>query len=159
MRAQYIFEFSPMVLKMVANNAVSCLHRLVEKRNERLSSETPVFVTGDNIDAAKLAQSYAKSRGLERFILRLHNESEPILHLDRGLAFLARQTEKFTTHGVSGYYDVFTDLYLLANAKCVLYTFGNYGLWANLISEDADCVMKLSEDNSMGNMTHCRWPM
>jgi hypothetical protein len=75
------------------------------------------------------------------------NKAAP-LHLDRGYDFFERKecgrlmNDKKCFGDVTAYYDIFVDLYLLAQAKCLVYGIGGYGMWANLLSSDPHCSFR-----------------
>jgi hypothetical protein len=67
-----------------------------------------------------------------------------VLHLDRGAAFLDRNSSAWMTGLHTDpvkYYDTFVDLYLLVHASCLAFHLGNYAKWANLMSDNPSCAV------------------
>jgi hypothetical protein len=126
-----------------------------QQQQQQRQQEYPVFIASDDVRANDFAHAYANRRGVRTLrsgscVISNATHSTTTttstttfltapLHLDRGVNFLARQSEQWTTHEASRYYDVFVDLYLLANARCIAYNVGNFGKWANLLSRHPDC--------------------
>jgi hypothetical protein len=78
------------------------------------------------------------------------------LHLDRGRVFLKRRTHDVHKHAVEDFYDIFVDLYLLANAACVSIGTGRFGRLGMQLSYNMSC----SNDRRVNRKRRdfCKWP-
>jgi hypothetical protein len=78
------------------------------------------------------------------------------LHLDRGRTYLKRGTADVHKHAVSDFYDIFVDLYLLANAACVSYGTGRFGRLGMQLSYNMSCFNNRRKSKRQRNF--CKWP-
>jgi hypothetical protein len=124
----------PMTARSTATTTTQHLNRTVETRHDNgtVTHHHPIVV------AAK------------------KNNREP-LHLDRGRAYLQRRTADVHKHAVSDFYNIFVDLYLLANAACVSYGTGRFGRLASQLSYNISCFHNRRE--SKRRRTPCQWPL
>jgi hypothetical protein len=76
----------------------------------------PIYFASDSRNASRSALKYGRSKNAT--IVARIADTEP-LHLDRGIEFLKRGAGGWKNLSSSAFYDVFVDLYLLANSRCV----------------------------------------
>jgi hypothetical protein len=95
----------------------------------------PIYFASDSSNASRSALTYGRSKNAT--IVARIADTEP-LHLDRGIEFLKR-TDSWKNLSSSAFYDVFVDLYLLANSRCVTHGKGGYGKWGSLLSYNSSC--------------------
>lgn len=125
----------------MSRNAVDCIHQLSKHAQPPASNSLPpILVATDNPEVTKRAVQYGQ-RSLRRNMLSAPTAEQEILHLDRGSSFLEQKSQKWDSHVFppSAYYNVFVDLYLLADAHCVAYHFGGYGRWGLALSQNITC--------------------
>jgi len=151
-------------------NAVQCA--------SMLAPSLPIFVASDSVNVTLKAIAWGSENGrvvrgadhtiqLQQHVLggdvaqiantteiqvrKLTNgtRSSP-LHLDRGSDFLSRSNPDWMDHPPSAYYDVFVDLYLLAQSRCVAYDLGGYGRWGAVLSSDRTCIINHARNS-------CAW--
>jgi hypothetical protein len=108
-------------------NAVNCA--------SLLKPGHPVYFASDSTASTHSALHYG--RQINATVVARTTDTEP-LHLDRGSEFLKR-SQRWNEHNASAYYDVFVDLYLLANSACVAHGVGGYGKWGSLLSHNREC--------------------
>jgi hypothetical protein len=117
----------------VAINAVNCA--------SKLKPGYPIYFASDSAYASESVRQYAVLNNYTIFTndvvatkstSRIHNHNDP-LHLD----FAARGNK---TWPVEAYYDIFVDLLVLGNARCVSLGMGGYGAYANYLSFDPKCA-------------------
>lgn len=116
-------------------NAINCAARLAPEKHER------IYIAADSVNASSIALDYAKFHARDAVVRR--GNSSP-LHIDRGTDYLSTSRNSRrdpVEHPPEAYLDTFTDLYLLAYSRCLAYTFGGYGRWANAISDNASCTI------------------
>jgi hypothetical protein len=118
-------------------NAVHCAAQL------RQGEAEPIFFTSDSSEATLQAVEYGPRVSLP--VEARVDEPTP-LHLDKGHDFLTPKTKDHTATSVTeynaeDYMDVFVDLYLLANSRCVVYDVGGYGRWGSMLSQDPECYI------------------
>ena len=101
-----------------------------------LSPGSPMFFTSDSLNTTEAAIHYAKNNGVR--LLTPNRTDEPI-HLDRGRDFL-KNSNDWNNHDLERFYDIFVDLYLLANSKCVSFGSGGYGRLGALLSFNSSCI-------------------
>ena len=120
-------------------------------------NQTRIFVASDVKDTAQTAVQYAKSQGLIHAThlaehggggnhsssgsSSSHDDDDddlPTLHLDRGSQHVSEKkfAKTWKIHEVPRYYDTFVDMYLLSNAKCIVYNIGvrTYALVSHVYS-------------------------
>jgi hypothetical protein len=120
-----------------AENALNCASELRPK--------TTIFFTSDSPKATYYAQQYAKQRNAT-IATRVPNPNPP-LHIDFG----------WRRRPVSDFYDAFVDLYILAQADCVTYNKGGYGLFGSLIGRNASCSLRQDAINRPKIENPCHW--
>ena len=105
----------------------------------------PIFFASDSAKVTETAIEYGKYVG--GTVVARKNAKEP-LHLDRGAEFLnhgkltrRRGFAGYTDHAASSYYDVFVDMYLLANSQCISFGDGGYGRLGSMLSFNRTCSM------------------
>ncbi|KAL7571487.1 hypothetical protein ACA910_020908 [Epithemia clementina (nom. ined.)] len=179
-RSRHSKELSADVLQKMTSNSVNCLRQITATTDLPLvttttnnTSSTPIFVASDGRPATRATAKYALERGLNNIITtrgfvnqtwinnpdskmdEKEDEEDAVLHLDRGTEFLSRRLGRDLLHGPHRYYDTFVDLYLLSKSRCLVFGVGNYGRWANLISDDVWC----HRDTAWGpkSLTQCSW--
>jgi len=122
-RVLYALDDRPENIKRAwAENAINCATELRPK--------TTIFFTSDSSNATYYAEQYGKQKGIT---ISTHiPDPNPPLHIE----FSGRRRP------VSDYLDGFVDLYILAQADCVTYNKGGYGLMGLLMSRNATCGLR-----------------
>mmetsp|Transcript_6319 Transcript_6319/g.17810 ORF Transcript_6319/g.17810 Transcript_6319/m.17810 type:complete len:544 (+) Transcript_6319:163-1794(+) len=176
-RSQYIQEWKQARIASFAQSTVHCLHQLLANQQQQQSEDkdkddkrilnTTVFVSSDGVDAAHAAVQYARQRGWHQVVTDVDDDNNndndsnttnttapqvTHLHLDRGHHFLSQRPREWTQHEAPHYYDTFVDLYVLSHAQCIVFGFGNYGRWANLMSTNVNCHLDMRVERT------CTWP-
>ena len=129
------------------------LHGIISRQGTILQQNSTSSSSSNNLTTTTTSittrQTHEKEQDQQE-----QDEEEP-LHLDRGMSFFKRNSKEFTTHGPHEYYDTFVDLYLLSYAQCIVFGTGNYGRWANLLSNNITC----HRDTVWGpkSSTQCAW--
>ena len=131
-RSLYHSENNDRQKHRLTRNAVKCVSQFMTAN----TSES-VFVAADDSTITQMAVDFGQEHHVS--VVRRTPRHDPVLHLDRGTAFLDKSSTKWTTHSPEDYYDTFIDLYLLAGASCISLNTGTYGKWANLLSSDPNC--------------------
>jgi hypothetical protein len=111
----------------MVHNGVNCA--------TKLKPGWPVYFASDSSNASRSALTYGRSKNAT--IVARIADTEP-LHLDRGVEFL-NLADGWKNLNASAFYDVFVDLYLLANSRCVTHGIGGYGKWGSLLSYNSSC--------------------
>jgi hypothetical protein len=153
-RTLYHFNLTGSELQRTVENAVNCAAQLYADSNSnniRNMNTTPtrIFVASDSLAASQLAVAYGQGRVVSQSTTTDDNKQyQTPLHLDREADFLQHHEQ----HGVllqhqtalpaSAYYNVFVDLYLLANSRCVTYDRGGFGKLGSLLSTNASCFVR-----------------
>ena len=135
-RLLYKKQVGPNEAKQRVENAVQCAAQL-----QASSSELPVFVASDSKVALEAAVAFGAKE--HRQVVARLDEPEP-LHLDKGADYLAPKmvdVAKTQSQIAADYYDVFVDLYLLAESRCVAYDVGGYGRWGSMLSHEPSCTI------------------
>jgi hypothetical protein len=145
-RSQYLRDKSGKKHNRHFRNAVNCA--------SELAPGLPILISSDSESVAEYARQYGqqaaaavalkqKEKGATAVavVARPPSNSTP-LHLDRGRDYLAAEVtlasiEEEGQRRPSDYYDVFVDLYLLANSRCIALHTGGFGRWARLVSDTA----------------------
>jgi hypothetical protein len=122
-----------------AENALNCA--------SEMRPNTPIFFTSDSSDATHYAKVYASERKATVFT-RIQNPNPP-LHIDK-VKFHLRLPP-------SDFYDTFVDLYILAQADCVTYNKGGYGIFALLISRNSTCGVRQDAIDRPRILKPCVW--
>jgi hypothetical protein len=136
-RALYQQEAGPKKTALVAKNAIHCASAL------RTSAEQLIYVTTDSPNSLAAARAYATDTHRDVVVAR-NTSTTTVLHLDRGAAFLDRNSSTWMTGLHTDpvkYYDTFVDLYLLVHASCLAFHLGNYAKWANFMSDNPSCAV------------------
>lgn len=148
-RSRYHNEARGPRLRNLCRNAVHCIYQLDPQK----ASTRPIYVSADHRSAVWSTLQYSRELSLHRvtardkdFVLSLSRKDAiedhtGVLHLDRGSNHLAQNPKDFTTDQFESeqYYDTFVDLYILSQADCIAFNVGNYGKWANLLSDNFEC--------------------
>ncbi|GAX11847.1 hypothetical protein FisN_20Lu109 [Fistulifera solaris] len=103
----------------------------------------PIFVASDSINTTQAAVAYGQKQNL--VVVARQAQGDP-LHLDRGRDFLVK-SEDWKGRPASDFYDVFVDLYLLVQSRCVAHGIGGFGRWASLVAGTLDCVIDHRKQN------------
>lgn len=111
-------------------HAIDCAQPLLTSASEQL------YFASDSATTTHLATVYAAQHHVPSLVVR--TDSHP-LHLDRGSDFLKAGGDG-NGRAASDFYDTFVDLYLLSQARCVVYGAGGYGQWASLLSSNPSCA-------------------
>ena len=135
-------------LRSLCRNALHCIFQATPQR----ASETPIYVSADHRSAVWATLVYSRQLALNHvtardadFLLTLNeqqaDEESSTLHMDRGTNHLGRRPKDWTAHQFEAkeFYDTFVDLYILSQAECIAVNVGNYGKWANLLSDKPTC--------------------
>jgi hypothetical protein len=142
-RAYYQYEtkksrLPPSEVRSHAQNAVRCARRLLPNHT--------IYFSSDAALAERLAAEYGRSHSYPVALQRrpgppvgASSSKEP-LHLDRD----SRGTRAATSPPPAAFYDVFVDLWIMGNARCVTHGIGGFGRWARLLSHDPRCSSKHS---------------
>ena len=139
-RSQYVRSLHSSALHSMAVNSINCLSQLLVQSAIPWTTHSTVFVSSDGPAAIQATVAYAQQRGLENCVTKhrppiqgnnnshtissKHEPDLPTLHLERGQSFLSSNMMEWTRHNASEYYDTFVDLYLLAQAQCIVYSLG-----------------------------------
>ena len=152
-------------LESLCYNALHCLYELDTQK----ASTRPIYVSSDHRSAIWVSLQYSRALSLHHvtardkdLILSLSQEEAMqdktgILHLDRGSNHLARRPKDFTANQFEAheYYDTFVDVYILSQADCITFNVGNYGKWANLLSDNRTCrISHMSRTCDASNLVH-----
>lgn len=105
-----------------AENAINCASELRPKM--------PIFFTSDSADATQYAQQYGAFRNAT--VQTRIPDPNPPLHIE--FSGLRRPA--------SDYVDGFVDLYIMAEATCVTYNKGGYGVFGLLMGRNATCGLR-----------------
>jgi hypothetical protein len=124
----------------LAQNAVNC--------GTQLRPTAPIFISSDSLPVVQFAVKYGAKRG--GTVLARSQDKAP-LHLDRGSHYLSSKNADWSLYPPSAYYDVFVDLFLIANSACVAFNVGGFGRWGNLLSKNATCKMNHSTSACLWN--------
>jgi hypothetical protein len=121
-----------------AENAINCASELRPKMS--------IFFTSDSADATRYAQQYGNSRN-GTIHTRIPTPNPP-LHIELGGS---------QYRPPSDYVDGFVDLYILAEATCVTYNKGGYGVLGLLMGRNATCGLR--QDAITRPIIHhpCHW--
>ena len=105
----------------------------------------PLVVVSDALISTRVAVEYGQVNLRGRTVVgRLGNESAPVeqqtLHLDKGKNFLKSITKDVNKRPTSDFFDIFVDLYILANAQCVAFGVGGFGRLGSQLAHNVDCT-------------------
>jgi hypothetical protein len=155
-RSRYAKVMVPVRFRNMVQNSLHCLYEMAGPK----ASASPIYVSADHRSAVREALLYGRdSLGIAHMTARHAdyitslNETQAMeetstLHLDRGTNHLGRQPHEWTTHDADEYYDTFVDVYMLSLADCLTFGAGNYGKWANLLSDDRHCELNHAKSNN-----------
>lgn len=163
-RTLYHFNLTGPDLQNTLENAVNCAAQLFADSNSNSisNSNTPtrILVASDSLVASQLAVVYGQGRVVSQSTTTdvnsnnnvntniITTQSQTPLHLDREADFLQHHEQRGvllqhqTALPASAYYNVFVDLYLLANSRCVTYDRGGFGKLGSLLSTNASCFVR-----------------
>lgn len=113
-------------------NAINCA--------SQLRPGGPIYFASDSRDATKGMERWRKQQG--KTIVTIVPETEA-LHLD-----------KAASQRPLDYYNIFVDLYLLANAECIAHGQGGFGRFGVLLSRNTSCFFKFFTE---GQYVICDW--
>jgi hypothetical protein len=122
-----------------AENALNCA--------SELRPNTPIFFTSDSSNATHYAKVYAYERNAT-IRTRVPNPNPP-LHIDKVRDHLNLPPSDF--------YDTFVDLYILAQADCVTYNKGGYGIFGLLIGRNRTCGVRQDAIDRPRIFKPCVW--
>lgn len=117
-----------MNLRLLSENAVRCANQLYPN--------APIYITSDTPEAIRFAERFGSKylndrvRGREQSLSKAHE------HLDYS-----------RSRAASSFYDVFVDLYLLAESRCVTHNVGGYGRWGRDLSYNQSCSIRHDQVN------------
>jgi hypothetical protein len=120
-----------------AENAVNCASELRPKMT--------IFFTSDSANATKYAKDYGIARNAN--VQTRIPDPNPPLHIEFG----GRRRP------ASDYVDGFVDLYIMAEATCVTYNKGGYGLLGLLMSRNATCGLRQDAIDRPKIHNPCHW--
>jgi hypothetical protein len=166
-RTLYHFNLTGSDLQSTVENAVNCAAQLYvdsssssSSSNTNLNTPARILVASDSLAASQLAVVYGRGRVVSQStrttsennkdnnISSTTTEYQTPLHLDREADFLQHHEQRGvllhhqTALPASAYYNVFVDLYLLANSRCVTYDRGGFGKLGSLLSANASCFVR-----------------
>jgi hypothetical protein len=130
---------SEIIKRQWAKNALNCA--------SELRPQTPIFFTSDSSNATYYAKLYATEHKAT-LATRIPNPNPP-LHLDK--------VPDWRKRPLSDFYDAFVDLYILAQADCVTYNKGGYGLFGLLMSRNASCGVRQDAIDRNRIFNPCHW--
>lgn len=112
--------------------------------NRALFDATPtIYVASDSPAVVQAAIAYGqRSAALGRKVVAAaHSMRQPPLHLDRGSNFVSSSpnASNWMEFPAADYYDIFVDLYLLSQGRCVAHGVGGYGHWASHMALNGTC--------------------
>ncbi|KAL3910170.1 MAG: hypothetical protein SGARI_002255, partial [Bacillariaceae sp.] len=121
-----------------AENAVNCA--------SELRPRMPIFFTSDSADATKYAKEYGVAFRKANIQTRVPDPNPP-LHIE----FSGRKRP------ASDYVDGFVDLYIMAEATCVTYNKGGYGMFGLLMSRNSTCGLRQDAIDRPKIHNPCHW--
>jgi hypothetical protein len=122
-----------------AQNAMNCASELRPAK--------AIFFTSDSANATYHAKVHA-ARHNATIATRVPNPNPP-LHLDR--------VDSWNQRPLSDFYDAFVDLYILAQADCVTYNKGGYGILGLYMNRNASCGLRQDAMNRPIIHKPCSW--
>ncbi|KAL3903056.1 MAG: hypothetical protein SGILL_010593 [Bacillariaceae sp.] len=115
-------------LKRFAFHAVDCA--------EDMSPRVPIYFASDSKVAVDAVREYGMSHAEKRIVTFASDDTgKEALHLDKPTDYETQPSD---------YYATFVDLFILANGRCLVYGQGGFGLFAALLSHDANCTAQHS---------------
>jgi hypothetical protein len=122
-----------------AQNALNCA--------SELRPQKPIFFTSDSANATYYAKRYA-TQHKATLATRIPNPNPP-LHLDK--------VTNWRNRPLSDFYDAFVDLYILAQADCVTFNKGGYGIFGLLMNRNASCGHRQDAIDRPMIRNPCHW--
>jgi hypothetical protein len=122
-----------------AQNALNCA--------SELRPQKPIFFTSDSANATYYAKLYA-TQHKATLATRIPNPNPP-LHLDK--------VTNWRNRPLSDFYDAFVDLYILAQADCVTFNKGGYGIFGLLMNRNASCGHRQDAIDRPMIRNPCHW--
>jgi hypothetical protein len=120
-----------------AANALNCA--------SELRSAKPIFFTSDSPTAIDHAKRYGEYRNAT--VATRRPSPDPPLHIDFG----------WRHRPASDFFDGFVDLYILAQADCVTYNKGGFGVLGLLMSRNATCGLRQDALDRPKIQHPCSW--
>jgi hypothetical protein len=127
-------------------NAVNC--------GSQLHPGIPIYIAADDNRVTEMGIEYGASKG---GIVVAHQDEQSPLHLDRGSEFFSKNNILFVFNQTNwsdfppvSYYDIFVDLYMIAQSRCVTVNKGGFGRWGQLLMENNTCYLNHGKN-------HCEW--
>jgi hypothetical protein len=122
----------PRQIRRASVNAINCA--------SHLRPGGPIYFASDSREATKGVERWQKQQ--DKPVVMIVPDAES-LHLD-----------KAASQRPSDYYNIFVDLYLLANADCISHGQGGFGRFGVLLSRNASCFFKYFAE---GQYVSCDW--
>jgi hypothetical protein len=126
----------PRHIRRASVNAINCASHL------RPAAGGPIYFASDSREATQGMERIARKQPGKAAVVTIVPETEA-LHLDK-----AASTRPWD------YYNIFVDLYLLANANCISHGQGGFGRFGVLLSRNASCFFKYFAE---GQYVTCDW--
>jgi hypothetical protein len=117
---------------------ISMIHKAINLACS-LRPGVPIYVAADSKKVLRVAVEYGRRTKGGRVVARM-DRNEP-LHIDRGKKYLSGKF-RHNRQPAEAYYDTFVDLYMLKLAECTAIGQGGFGLWANRLSKNVNCVIR-----------------
>ena len=124
-------------LEKFASNAINCA--------SNLQPGSPIFFASDSKYASdhviKYAQTYNLPNIYSNKIIQDYYDSQNItINARKDPLHLEFASKGNKTWPVEAYYDIFVDILVLGNSRCISYGKGGYGVFANMLSFDPYCM-------------------
>ncbi|KAG7366361.1 hypothetical protein IV203_029031 [Nitzschia inconspicua] len=131
-------------LRRFARHAVDCA--------AALRPGVPIYFASDSKVAIDTVREYASNNAEYTngpSVITFANESEKeALHLDKAPGWKTQPSD---------YYATFVDILIMSNASCISYGQGGFGLFAALMSRNANCTLQHSRKKKLLNCTKARF--
>jgi hypothetical protein len=127
------------IQKTWAENAMNCASELRPAK--------AIFFTSDSANSTYHAKIHA-ARHNATIATRVLNPNPP-LHLDK--------VDNWNQRPLSDFYDAFVDLYILAQADCVTYNKGGYGIMGLMMNRNVTCGVRQDALESAKIRKPCFW--
>ena len=122
-----------------AENALNCA--------SELRPQNPIFFASDSTNATHYAKIYANRRNAT--VKTRNPNPNPPYHIDK--------VKNHIKYPPSDFYDTFVDLYIMAQADCVTYNKGGYGIFALLMSRNSSCGVRQDALDRPKILHPCIW--
>jgi hypothetical protein len=109
---------------------------LLQQQQQEVPLQDTIYFTSDSADTTQHAVTFAQQH---QWNITVRSSTTPPVHLDRGHDFLTRYTHDWQRHDLDGFYEIFVDLLLLGNSRCVAYGAGGFGFMGSLLSYVPSC--------------------